>query len=260
MIVQVPLGTVVYELPGKGVAGVTPMEPEDSEGKAPGIRVGELITHGERFLIAKAGRGGRGNARFKTSINRAPRYRERGFPGEEKTLVLELKLLADVGLIGMPNAGKSSLLARITAARPKIADYPFTTLSPALGVCFWKDHSFVIADIPGLIEGAHQGKGLGHEFLRHVERTKALVHLVEPKEKGSWEDIKTIEAELGLWDASLKKKPRLIAVSKADLGPAAKKTLKELSRRRRKIKIYLISAQTGEGLNPLLNDLLKLLS
>ncbi|MEK7287735.1 MAG: GTPase ObgE [Elusimicrobiota bacterium] len=263
-VIETPLGTMVYELQSndnaqnqKGISAIPSHEPSSCDKKTPGRLLGELLCHGERLLVAKGGQGGRGNTHFKSSTNRAPRQWERGSPGEEKTLILEMKLLADVAIVGMPNAGKSSLLARLTAARPKIANYPFTTLSPALGVCSWKGRSFVLADIPGLIEGAHHGKGLGHEFLRHVERTKILLHLVEPKDAGALAEVRSIEKELKLWNPDVLDKPRLIAVSKADLGPLAQKTWRDLSRRRKKTKFFLISAQSGEQIPKLLDAVIE---
>ncbi|MBI4063972.1 MAG: GTPase ObgE [Elusimicrobia bacterium] len=243
--VAVPLGTVVYEaIQGKEAR-----------------KLGELLNHGERLCIAKGGRGGRGNSAFKSSVNRAPRRVEKGQAGEHRTCLLELKLLADVGIIGLPNAGKSSLIARITAAKPKVADYPFTTLYPVLGVCSWKGRSFVLADIPGLIEGAHRGRGLGHEFLRHTERTKVLVHLVEPKGKEALKDFKVVQKELSLWSASLGDKPRLVAVTKADLDPeAAGKTGKFLASRLSGEAVLTISSQTGEGLDLLLDEIINRIS
>ena len=172
------------------------------------------------MLVAQGGRGGLGNAHFTTSTNRAPRKHQPGEPGEERYLRLQLKLLADVGLVGFPNAGKSTLIARISAARPKIADYPFTTLTPNLGVVTLSDErSFVVADVPGLIEGAHTGHGLGHQFLRHVERTKVLIHLVDvsgASGRDPVEDFDTLQRELGLYAAALLEKPMLVAANKID--------------------------------------------
>src|SRR5206468_10470263 len=174
----------------------------------------------ERIVIARGGRGGRGNARFATSVHQAPREHESGRPGEERVFRLELKLLADVGLVGFPNDGKSTLIARISAARPKIADYPFTTLTPNLGVVrLSDDRSFVDADVPGLIEGAHRGHGLGHRFLRHLERTKVLVHLVDvTSETGRdpVEDLEVVRRELELFQPALAAKPQLVAANKMD--------------------------------------------
>src|SRR5579872_5215747 len=198
---QTPVGTVVYD-----------------------ADTGELIhdfaAPGDRFTLARGGRGGRGNARFATSTHQAPTEHEPGFPGQEKRLRLELKLLADVGLVGFPNAGKSTLISRISAARPKIASYPFTTLTPNLGVVrLSDDRSFVVADVPGLIEGAHRGLGLGHQFLRHLERTKVLVHLVDvsgASGRDPVQDLDTLRRELELFDPSLAAKPQLVAANKID--------------------------------------------
>src|SRR5262245_10119471 len=198
--VRVPVGTVVSE-EGSGAVLV------------------DLTREGETFEAARGGRGGRGNSRFKSATNRAPRRHEQGTAGEVRTLRLELKLLADVGIIGLPNAGKSTLLSRISAARPKIADYPFTTLSPNLGVVDrGGDRSFVVADIPGLIEGAHRGAGLGHRFRRHVERCRLLLHLVDPTspERDAVEDVLTVNEELRLYRASLARKPQILVLTKAD--------------------------------------------
>src|SRR5262249_13418273 len=171
-------------------------------------------------LVARGGRGGRGNARFASSTNRAPRRTEPGAPGEDKHLRLEMKLLADVGLVGFPNAGKSTLISRISAARPKIADYPFTTLTPNLGVVRLNgDRSFAVADVPGLIEGAHRGLGLGHQFLRHVERTKALVLVVDVSNASGRDpvgDLDTVRRELELFQAALAAKPQIVALNKMD--------------------------------------------
>lgn len=225
---------------------------------------GELIFDftepGMRICVAEGGIGGRGNARFATSTNRAPRRHDEGKPGVTRTLNLELKLIADVGLVGFPNAGKSTLISRISAARPKIADYPFTTLEPNLGVVsFGDDHTFVVADIPGLIEGAHTGAGVGLEFLRHIQRTKLLLFLIDvsqTSEREPVEDLKTLENELRSYDSSLLDKPRLIAASKADAldDPARFERLEEFCRERGD-EIILISAVSGSGLPKLINRL-----
>jgi GTP-binding protein len=181
----------------------------------------DLTEPGERFVVARGGRGGRGNARFASSTNQAPRMAERGAPGKELELELELKLLADVGLVGLPNAGKSTLLAAVSAARPKIAAYPFTTLQPNLGVAVLDDYtSLVIADIPGLIEGASQGAGLGHEFLRHIERTRMLIHLLDGAGEDPLEAFEKINAELATFDEQLAAKPQIVAFNKIDLPDA----------------------------------------
>src|SRR5689334_613505 len=202
----VPIGTLVYE-----------KSPEADE---PPRLLADLAHEGDRVLVARGGRGGMGNARFATSTNRAPRKVQPGEPGEEKFLHLELKLLADVGLVGFPNAGKSTLISRISAARPKIADYPFTTLTPNLGVVrLGDDRSFVVADVPGLIEGAHRGLGLGHQFLRHLERTRVLIHVVDvsgASGRDPADDLDTVRRELSLFDAELAAKPQVVAANKMD--------------------------------------------
>ena len=198
-IVLVPLGTVI---------------------KQSGNIIADLTLPGQKALIAKGGRGGRGNQSFKTQQNTAPRIAENGQPGEELTLILELKVLADVGLVGFPNAGKSTFLSAVSAARPKIADYPFTTLNPNLGICTHKGKSFVIADIPGIIEGASGGKGLGHQFLKHIERTRVLLHIIDPQgfdNLDALKSVKVIENELKNFDKELYKKPRILVVNKADI-------------------------------------------
>jgi GTP-binding protein len=202
----VPIGTLIYEK-------VT--EPEES------FRlIADLAEEGQRVLVAKGGRGGMGNARFATATNRAPRKVQPGEEGEVKDLRLELKLLADVGLVGFPNAGKSTMIARISAARPKIADYPFTTLTPNLGVVrLGEDRSFVVADVPGLIEGAHRGLGLGHQFLRHLERTKLLFHLVDVSGASGRDpvtDLQTVRNELELFQPTLAAKPQVVVANKID--------------------------------------------
>jgi GTP-binding protein len=186
-----------------------------------GAILDDLMEAGQRFVAARGGRGGRGNSRFATSTNQAPRMAERGEPGEEHWLELELKLLADVGLVGLPNAGKSTLLAAVSAARPKIADYPFTTLQPNLGVVALDDYTtFVLADIPGLIQGASQGAGLGHEFLRHVERTRLLIHLLDGASQDPLEDFDAINTELSAFSDELADKPQIVAFNKIDLPQA----------------------------------------
>ncbi len=221
---------------------------------------GELIHDftykGERFVIAKGGRGGRGNARFATSTHQAPTEHEAGFPGQERRLQLELKLLADAGLVGFPNAGKSTLISRISAAKPKIADYPFTTLEPNLGVVRFGDRSFVVADIPGLIEGAHEGHGLGIQFLRHVERTRVLVHLVDVSEASGRDpvnDYEVIMTELASFSDAMAHKPMLLVASKMDVAQDPSR-IEALERKAAEVGVplYKISAVTGEGMEALL--------
>ena len=213
----------------------------------------DLAKAGDQVVVARGGYGGKGNNRFKTSTNRAPRQSTPGEPGEIRTVRLELKLIADVGLVGMPNAGKSTLLSRLSRARPEIASYPFTTKHPNLGlVQIDGDRSFVMADIPGLIEGAHAGAGLGHEFLRHIERTGILVHLVEPEPIDASDPIvnyRTIRGELEQYSADLAARQEITVVTKADLPQAeeVRRQLAELLQR----DVLLISAVTGQGLNQL---------
>jgi len=240
--IPVPIGTLVFQKdPASGE--VTPMA--------------DLTEEGQRVLVAKGGRGGRGNARFVSSTNRAPRRTEPGVTGEERFLRLQLKLIADVGIVGFPNAGKSTLISRISAARPKIADYPFTTLSPNLGVVrLGDDRSFVAADVPGLIEGAHTGHGLGHQFLRHIERTKVLVHLVDvsgASGRDPVQDFDTILEELRLFDAKVAAKPQLVAATKMDAvdDPSRVEAL-EHHVRALDLPFFRISAVAGTGLDDLL--------
>jgi GTP-binding protein len=240
VVLKVPVGTIVYD---------------DETGE----KAFEFTAADQSFVIARGGRGGRGNARFATSVHQAPREHEAGRPGEEHTYRLELKLLADVGLVGYPNVGKSTLISRISSARPKIADYPFTTLEPNLGVVAVGDAkdeiSFVVADIPGLIEGAHTGAGLGTQFLRHVERTRLLVHLVDVSDSSGREDVskdvEVITGELASFGANLETKPMLMVASKIDV--ANKDKLAQLKRlcKKRKWKLYEISAVTGKGIEEL---------
>ena len=246
IVLDVPIGTVVYE---------------KQDGEL--LQVADLTEAGQRVLIAKGGLGGRGNAQFATSTNRAPRRVEPGLPGEERELRLHLKLLADAGLVGFPNAGKSTLISRISAARPKIADYPFTTLTPNLGVVGLSgDRSFVVADVPGLIEGAHTGHGLGHRFLSHLERTKVLVHVVDVSSgsgRDPVEDFEVITKELGLFpgrDASgeqLRDKPVIVAANKIDaLDDPDRLERLRAHLQERGVPLYAVSAASGEGLPPLL--------
>ena len=241
-----PIGTVVYE------------RRDDGEH----VQVADLTEDGERVMLAKGGLGGQGNAPFATSTNRAPRRFQPGLPGEEKDLRLHLKLLADVGLVGFPNAGKSTMISRISAARPKIADYPFTTLAPNLGVVGLSgDRSFVVADVPGLIEGAHDGHGLGHRFLSHLERTKVLVHLVDvssPSGRDPVSDFDVITRELELFpgrDASgerLADKPMLVAANKIDaLDDPERLARLEAHLGRLGVPLFAVSAATGEGMDVL---------
>jgi len=239
-VIQVPVGTIATD-------GET------------GELVHDFSTPGEQIVIARGGRGGRGNAQFATSTNRAPRYHEDGQPGDVRSLQLELKLIADVGLVGFPNAGKSTLISRISAARPKIADYPFTTLEPHLGVVAYGDEgSFVVADIPGLIEGAHEGTGLGLEFLRHVERTKLIAHVIDVSSTGRdpIDDYLTISRELELYKTELTEKPKIIVASKMDAVDDSLRVenLKNFCARRG-FEMFEISAVTGLGIDELITGM-----
>jgi GTP-binding protein len=199
-------------------------------------------------VLARGGNGGFGNAHFKSSTNRAPRHANPGQPGEERTIRLRLKLIADAGLVGLPNAGKSTFLAAVSAAKPKIADYPFTTLNPQLGVVRANGQEFVLADIPGLIEGASEGAGLGDRFLRHVERCRVLLHLVDGTGEHAGEAYKTVRAELEAYGHGLAAKPEVVALSKADaLSPELRKRQKERLRRAAKHAPLVLSAASGEG-------------
>jgi GTP-binding protein len=217
-----------------------------------GALLGDLTLPGEMLLVAQGGRGGRGNEAFKSSSRQAPRFAEKGEPGEERTLQLELKVIAEVGLLGKPNAGKSTLLAATSAARPKIADYPFTTLSPNLGVVEVDGRTLVLADIPGLIEGASGGAGLGLQFLRHVERTRLLIHLLDGAGTDPASDFRAINRELALYSARLAAKPQIVVVNKIDL-PEARARLPEIERTLAEAgPIYAISGVTHEGVTELL--------
>jgi GTPase len=218
----------------------------------------DLKNPGERHVLLKGGDGGFGNAHFKSSTNRAPRKATKGWPGEERWIWLRLKLIADVGLLGMPNAGKSTFLARVSRARPKIADYPFTTLRPQLGVVSAHGEEFVIADLPGLIEGASEGAGLGHRFLGHVERCAVMLHLIDATEEDILGHWRTIRGELEAYGHGLTEKPEIIALNKADAVPP-----EELAKKRAKLKraakrpIYIISGATGQGVDEVLTALLQ---
>ncbi len=256
--IEVPIGTLVFLLESPGSEGGT-------KGQAPGEPLADLTVEGQRLLVAQGGRGGRGNARFVSSTNRAPRRVEPGIPGEERRLRLQLKLLADVGLIGFPNAGKSTLISRISAARPKIADYPFTTLVPNLGVVSLSgNRSFVVADVPGLIEGAHEGKGLGDRFLKHLDRTKVLVHLVDvsgASGRDPIEDFETIRRELAAFSADLAAKPQIVAATKMDAmdDPDLVEALAQHVKAH-DLQFLRISAVTGEGLPELQEAVWKYLT
>jgi len=228
---------------------------------AAGHLLKDLALDGERVVVARGGKGGKGNTRFKSSTNRAPRQATPGGEGESRALQLELKVIADVGLVGKPNAGKSTLLSRLSRARPEIADYPFTTKYPNLGrVQIDLDRGFTMADIPGLIEGAHAGLGLGHEFLRHIQRAGILVHLVEPAPTDGTDpqvNYDTIRGELEKYDAELVTRPEIVAVTKADL-PEAEATRQQLAERIGR-DVLLISAVTGQGLNQLVGRIVQAL-
>lgn len=245
LIVKVPVGTQVYE--------------DQTE-----QLIADLDEEGRSVVVARGGRGGRGNARFASSRNRAPRRFEEGQPGEEKWLRLELKLIADVGLVGFPNSGKSTLLARVSNARPKIADYPFTTMVPGLGVVRVGEHTdFVMADIPGLIEAAHTGAGLGDRFLRHIERTRLLLHLVDPSphlSPGPMERFDIILQELASYAADLARMPMIAVITKLDL-PENEEPARELrgGLESRGLLVHGISAPSGKGVSGLLRDVSKLL-
>jgi len=227
-----------------------------------GELLADMIGDGQRAVLARGGIGGKGNARFKTATNQAPRYAQDGLPGEEKTVSLELKLIADVGIVGLPNVGKSTLIASVSAARPKIANYPFTTLKPNLGVVRLGDHqTFVVADIPGLIEGAHQGAGLGTKFLRHIERTSILLHIIDISKEpftGAWNDFETINRELASFSPAVGEKPQIVAISKIDLT-TTRERLDETAVffRGKGIRIFPVSAATGEGIRELLQEIWK---
>ena len=237
-ILRVPVGTQIFD--------------EDGE-----TLLADLTEVGERAMLARGGNGGFGNAHFKTATNRAPRHANPGHPAEERTIRLRLKLIADAGLVGLPNAGKSTFLATVSAAKPKIADYPFTTLHPQLGVIRIDEREFVLADLPGLIEGAHEGAGLGDRFLGHVERCRVLLHLVDGTVEHAGEAYKTIRAELDAYGHGLGDKPEIVALSKADaLSPELRKSQMARLKRAAKKTPLVLSAASGEGVPEALRALL----
>ncbi|AEE96700.1 GTPase ObgE [Mahella australiensis] len=245
LIIKVPVGTVVIDAESSMI-------------------IGDLINDGQQIIVAYGGKGGKGNAHFTTSVRQTPRFAQEGEPGQERWVILELKMIADVGLIGFPNAGKSTILSIMTAARPKIADYPFTTLSPNLGVAYAPDgRSFVLADIPGLIEGAHEGTGLGYEFLRHVERTRLLLHVVDASGmagRDPVDDFYKINEELRLYNEELAKRPQIILANKMDL-PEAQQNFERIKEAADKCgyKIFAVSAAKGQGFEQVLYEVLKML-
>jgi len=245
LVIPVPRGTVVRD----AVSGDV---------------LADLVRDGQSFIVARGGQGGRGNARFATSTNQAPRFAEEGKPGEERWVLLELKLIADVGIIGLPNVGKSTFLSRVSAARPKIADYPFTTLTPNLGVVAYGEHqSFIMADIPGLIEGAHRGSGMGDKFLRHIERTSALLHILDisgEQSETAWKDYQTVNRELALFSPALPGKPQVVAINKNDLPLTRKRIKKVVDMFQDKGIIALpFSAVTGKGIKDVLREIVHVL-
>jgi GTPase len=252
---------------GRGGADVVLRMPVGTLVKdAEGALLADLAAHGQRALLAKGGQGGLGNLHFKSSTNRAPRQFTRGEPGESRELALELRVLADVGLLGLPNAGKSTFIRAVSSARPKVADYPFTTLNPSLGVVRVEhDASFVVADIPGLIEGAAEGAGLGHQFLRHLSRTRLLLHLVDlaPFEPDAdpARDARALALELKKYDATLYRKPRWLVFNKADLAPDAQARAKDIVRRLRwRGPWHVISAIDGKGCRALSGEIYSFLA
>jgi GTP-binding protein len=247
MVLKVPVGTLIKDANSEEL-------------------LADLSEDGQRFVAAKGGRGGLGNMNFASSTRQTPRFAQDGTPGEELTLRLELKLLADVGLLGYPNAGKSTFISRVSKARPKVADYPFTTLVPNLGVVAYKDHlSFVMADIPGIIEGASEGVGLGHQFLRHVERCKVLVHLLDMGAEGEGrdplKDFDVLNRELAKYSPELATKPQVVAANKLDLTHAREERLEPLTKalRARGIQVFPVSCATGEGMGPLMDAVAEVL-
>ncbi len=246
LIVTVPPGTIVKDF-------------------ETGEILADLSEMGQTFIVAKGGIGGKGNAHFTSSTHQTPRFAQEGIEGEERWLKMELKLLADVGLIGFPNAGKSTFISRVSAARPKIADYPFTTLTPHLGVVKYADsRSFVVADIPGLITGAHEGLGMGIQFLRHVERTSLLFHIIDismEPDVDAWKNFKAINDELGHFNPELLEKPQIVAINKIDLPDVRDRVKKEVARFKKKgIILHSFSAVTGVGTQEIIKLMVTLLN
>jgi len=244
LTLRIPPGTIVYK------------EEKHEDGNQKFTKIYDLIKEGERNVIAKGGNGGWGNIHFASSVNQTPYRANKGLPGDEMTLKLELKLIADAGLIGLPNAGKSTLLSRISAAKPKIANYPFTTLEPNLGVVGYDDFSFIVADIPGLIEGASKGKGLGIKFLKHVQRTKVLVHLLDANSIDIQKDYISIRKELKAFDPELAQKKEIVVINKID---SINIDNIKLPAKIKKLKPILISAVSGKGIKELIISIKKLL-
>ena len=242
VIIQVPVGTVVKDFGTEKI-------------------LFDLNTDKKEIVLAKGGNGGKGNSKFATSTNQTPRFAEDGKPGEQKKVILELKLIADVGLVGFPNSGKSTLISKISSARPKIADYPFTTLEPNLGIVKYKDFkSFIVADIPGIIEGASQGKGLGLQFLRHIERTRIILFLIETISENLKDDFDILMSELKSYSSELIRKKILVSLSKSDLiDPKRIKELSQLRFKEIKEKPLIFSSISGQGLNELLDYLWQVL-
>lgn len=235
IVIRVPVGTIIKDA-------------------ASGAIIKDLLTNGEKFLLLTGGRGGRGNWHFRSSTRQAPHFYEKGEPGDSREVTLELKILADVGIIGMANAGKSTLLSKISTAHPKIADYPFTTLTPVLGLVKYSDtYSFVVADIPGLIEGASEGKGLGFDFLRHIERTRLYIHVVDATQGDAYDNYVMINNELKAYNKKLIKRPQVVVVNKSELLSEDEKKSILAKFKKKKIAIDFISAKEGEGVAKLLN-------
>ena len=243
LTIAVPLGTMVFE-----------------SGEEQGMLLADLRQPEQRFLVAMGGKGGLGNVHFANSRIQAPKTATKGQAGEERRLILELRLIADVGIIGYPNVGKSTFLSAVSQARPKVADYPFTTIEPALGVVEVGDNTFVVAEIPGLIDGAHLGKGLGHDFLRHAERTRVLIHLLEGNAGAILDNMDKLNKELAWYKTKLAQKHQVVAVNKIDL-PQVQQRLPEINREfiSRGLKVFFVSAMTGEGIPELMAAVAELL-
>jgi len=245
LVIMVPVGTVVSnktQISGSAL-------------------IADLMQSGQRVVVAQGGRGGLGNVHFASATNQAPRLAQKGEVGEEKPIILELRYIADVGIIGYPNVGKSTLLSAVSAAKPKIAGYPFTTRQPELGVLELESKTVVLAEIPGLLEGAHLGRGLGHDFLRHVGRTQMLIHLIDGSSASPFEDMKRVNVELTLFDSALEEKPQLVAVNKIDL-PDVRERLAEIKNtfNQAGITVFLVSAATGEGVAEFMTEVVEMLA